>query len=215
MASPGETAQLLLRWHGGDREALQSLLEREMGWIEARVRKRLGPLLRVKAETGDFVQEAALELLRYGSRLLLANRAQFRGLLLRIVENVLRDEHDRFTAFRRAARRERPLPSGSGLGLAATTQSPSRAAEEEESECWIHLALELLEPEDRKVILLREWAELSFEEVGRRLLVSADAARMRFHRALARLSSEVQRVKSGRLGEHLEKRIEPDDPEGA
>lgn len=201
-----DTAQLLKRWHEGDEEALGKLLERDMPWIERRVRMRLGGLLRAKAETQDFVQEAALEFLRYGPRFLLADTGQFRALLARIVENAIRAQHDRFTARRRALHKERPLPGDSVLRLDASieeTGRPSRDAEAEEWKALVRLALELLDEDDREVIVSREWEGHSFGQIGAQLGITEDAARMRHSRALSRLAHCIQRVRAGKISEVL------------
>ena len=96
-----ETVTLLQRWHAGDRAALDTLLARDMPWIREHVERRLGQLLRAKGEADDYVQDAVIEVLRYGPRFLIADRERFRGLLARIVENTLRDQHDWYTAKRR------------------------------------------------------------------------------------------------------------------
>ena len=204
--APSETVQLLLRWHEGDRQALNALLERDLPWIESHVRSRLGPLLRAKADTHDLVQEAVLEFLRYGPRFLIEDKNHFRALLVRIVENVIRAQHDRFTAAKRSLHRERPLASDSVLRLdpaANGARRPSEAAEAEEWQALVRLSLELLDAGERDIILLRDWDGLSFEEIGTRLGIAADAARMRYHRAVSRLSSSVLRVRQGRIAELL------------
>jgi RNA polymerase sigma-70 factor (ECF subfamily) len=202
-----DTAQLLRQWHGGDRSALEALLAQDLPWIEARVRRRLGPLLHAKAETSDYVQDAVLEVLRYTPRFVISDRGKFRALLSRIVENVLRDQHDRFSAYRRALHRERPLPADSQLVLDPPAQgalSASQAAQKDEWEAWIRLALEISEPEDRLIILLRQWDGVSFVEIAKGLGISEDAARMRYNRALARLAHEVCSLKGGQLPASLD-----------
>ncbi|MBI4585727.1 MAG: sigma-70 family RNA polymerase sigma factor [Planctomycetes bacterium] len=207
MAEESETAQLLRKWHAGDRQALHVLIERDLAWIQERVHRRLGPLLRAKAETADFVQETVVEVLSYTPKFLLSSRSQFRALLARIVENLLRDEADRYTACRRSLHRERPLPPDSRLCLDASmdsAQRPSRQAERQEWEAWVRLGLELVEPEERQIILFRYWDGLPFARIAQRLGISEDAARMRFNRALARLSRQVHGMRGGKLGELLE-----------
>ncbi|HZN59596.1 MAG TPA: sigma-70 family RNA polymerase sigma factor [Planctomycetota bacterium] len=201
-----ETVDLLRRWHEGDAQALDTLLRRELPWIEQRVRTRLGSALRARAETQDFVQQALLEFLRYGPRFLVADRAQLRALLARIAENVLRGAHDHFAARRRALHRERPLPSDSVLfldGAAARPQSPSQQLAAAEEEARVRLALELLDPADNEVLVLRDWGDLSHAEIGRRLDISEDAARMRYARAVSRLAVLVQAIAHGRLDQVL------------
>ncbi len=197
-----DTAQLLERWHAGDRTALDILLERDLPWIREQVRRRLGPLLRARAETDDFLDEAVADVLRYAPRFLICDRGQFRALLARIVENTLRDESDRWCACRRALHRERPLPEDSALGLHAAAGAPPRPSEvvqAREWEGWVRLGIELLESDDRQVILMRNWDDLSFAEIAARLGVSEDAARMKFHRAVARLAAQVTDLRAGRV----------------
>src|SRR5688572_22130435 len=87
-----ETRELLLRWHQGDREALLQLVQQDADWIAARVRRRLGPVLRRRADTQDMVQNTLLQVLHDGPRFVLSDRDQLRGLLACMVENVLRVE---------------------------------------------------------------------------------------------------------------------------
>lgn len=190
---------LLRRWHEGDAAALDEILRQNLPWIRAYVQKRLGPLLRQRAETVDYVQDAMLDVLRYGQRFLLPDREQFRALLARTIVNVLHDRHDHHAAERRDPRREGP---GSVLdfAVAASGTSPSGAAARTEMHDLVHFALELLEPEDRKVILLREWEGLPFAAIAAALSTSEDAARMRFNRALPKLACCVDRLRRGDVG---------------
>lgn len=200
--SMSQTRSLLERWHQGDSKALNQLLEEELEWVRSRVRARLGQLLRRKGDTDDYVQLAMLHVLKYGPRFLVSDRQHFRALLARIVENVLCDESDRYTAKRRAAERERALPADSVLNLDSPAKSitrPSQVAERHEREAWVRMGLELLDPEDREVIRLREFDGLSFADIGARLGVAEDSARMRFNRAVPRLAMKVQALKSGDL----------------
>lgn len=202
-----DTLELLERWHAGDRAALDALIQRDLPWVEAHVRRRLGKLLRAKAETQDYVQQALVEFLEYGPRFVIANRRHFRALLARIAENVLRGAHDHFTAQRRAAARERPLAPDSVLVLDPSLRQGERPSEAAEAAEWrdvVRLALELLEPQDRDLILWRDWEGEPFARIGERLGVSADAARMRYYPALARLGAAVTCIREGRLGELLE-----------
>ena len=74
---PGKTVELLNRWHAGDREALAHLLQRDLPWIRAHVSRRLGPLLRQKGETVDYVQDAFVAALQYGPRFVVADTVGF------------------------------------------------------------------------------------------------------------------------------------------
>jgi RNA polymerase sigma-70 factor (ECF subfamily) len=197
-----DTRQLLQRWHAGERAAIDALVARDLPWIVQFVHARLGPLLRARGETMDYVQSAVIDVLAYTPRFVTDDRDRFRGLLARIVENHLRDAHDHHQAGRRNPARETPLPDDSVLdldvGARPATEPGSRAARNER-EAWVRLALELLPGEDRQVLLLRQWHELEFAQVGARLGLSEDAARMRFQRALPKLARKLEELRAGRL----------------
>jgi RNA polymerase sigma-70 factor (ECF subfamily) len=202
MAAPpeGSIMVLLERWHAGDRAALDDLLAQHLPWLRDYVRARLGPALRARGETVDFVQEVAVDVLQYAPRFVVDDADQFRGLLARIVENNLRDANDWFAAQRRRLSRETALPGDSVLRLHAGARSvtrPSGAAERVERENMLRLALELLPPDDRKVILLRQWEERPFAEIGELMGIGENGARMRFQRALPKLAKAVEELARG------------------
>lgn len=203
---PDETVELLDRWHAGEEAALHLLIEQHLPRVEQHVRRMLGDKLRQKGETRDFVQDAILEFLRYSPRFQVANARQFHQLVIRIVENVLRDKHDWFTAKRRDLNRERPLPSASVISLDAGARSvtrPSVAAQRSEAEARLRLALELLDPEDRKILVMREYDSMPFAEIGKRVGITENSARMRFQRALPKLAQKVKALSEGRVDELL------------
>lgn len=201
-ADDGEDQTLvwLQRWHGGDRQALELLLQRDLDWIRNHVSRRLGEALRRRGDTQDFLHEAVIEVLHYTPRFVVATRQQFRRLLAQIVENMLRDHRDYYARKRRDLAREQALPADSVLQLDPGVRSvtrPSEAAARHEETAWLRLAMELLEPEDRDVILLRQWENLAWSEIGERMGLGEDTVRMRFQRALPRLSQKVEALRRG------------------
>jgi RNA polymerase sigma-70 factor (ECF subfamily) len=199
-----ETRELLMRWHAGHEEALATIVEREADWIAAHVRRRLGPLLRRRHETQDIVQMTLVEVLRGSPRFVVSDRAHLRALLAKMVENVLRMQAHHDQAQKRDLRRETPPRTGETvlhLDPASDGTRPEDAAARTEMRDWVRLALELLEPDDRDVVLLREFEALSFAEIGARLRLSEDAARMRHRRAMPKLAQTLVRLRDGRLGE--------------
>jgi len=201
-----QTVVLLQRWHGGDGDALNEILDRDLPWIRSKVRQRLGAPLRSKAESLDFVQDAMLEMLRYGPRFELANKAHFRCLMARIIENVLRGKHDWFHAQRRQLARERPLGTGTIVCLdpQKSMATPSLIVDRNEREARVRLAVELLDAEDREVLVLRQWQGLSFKEVAEQLGTNEDAARMRFNRTLPKVARIMRQLESGEIDELVE-----------
>lgn len=189
---------LLQRWHGGDRGALDELVRREIPFLRQRLRERLGDALLARAERDDYLQDAVLEILAYTPRFLVGNAKAFRRMLAQIVENMLRDRHDYWARHRRQQAKEQPLDTTLLLDARARTQTtPSKAAMRSEEQAFLRLALDLLEPDDRAVLVLREFEQLSFAEIGARLQVLENAARMRFQRALGKLAGELDRLRQG------------------
>lgn len=202
MAELPSTQDLLQRWHLGDPQALAQLVEIHLPWLRTHVERRLGDFLRDRAEPGDYLQDALLDFLRDGPRFQVRDEAQFRGLLMRVIENTLRDKNDWFRAKRRNLGRTAAMPSGSVLDLQTgvmLSSTPSRQVEREESRAWVRLALELLLPEDRKVILGRDYEQRSFVEIGAELGLSAAAVRMRWTRAVGRLAQTMLKLRQGQV----------------
>lgn len=198
------TPELLRRWHDGDERALGELVDTHLGWLRAHVEKRLGAFLRARGDAEDYLQDAVLDFLRDGPRFQVRDGVQFRALLARIAENTLRDRNDWYRAKRRhlatahrvAITRDSVLPLDPALHQSTT---PSRDATRTEVRDWVRLALELLDAEDRKIILAREYDERSFVEIGDELGMTANAVRMRWVRAVARLAEVMKDLQAGRL----------------
>lgn len=194
-----DTTLLLDRWHGGDVAALDELLAEHLDWIRARLHERQGEVLRNRAETGDYVQQTVLEFLRYGPPFRVTSGDRFRGLLLAIAENVLRGNSDWWTRRRRDLARERPLPADSVLDLdgADRRPGPREAAERTEAETWVRLGLELLAPDENRVIVLHDYDGLTHQQIGEQLGTSEEAARKRYQRAVSNLARVLGDIRRG------------------
>ncbi len=211
MTRPDEaTVDLLCAWHGGDRAALLALVDRDRDWVFARVRKGRGPILRREAETVDHVQDLMLEVLEYSPRFLVRDRAQFRALVARMIDNLLIDDA------RRAARRPRfasPPTAVTGQdsivsldpALRVSDGVHERVAQAEELD-WLRLGMEFLDDDERKVVRAHRLDGRSFVEIGAELGVDPNTVRMRCNRAVLRLAGIVRRLQSGRLDELLAER---------
>ncbi len=198
---PSETMNLLLRWHKGDRSALDQLIARDLPWIRRQVRRRLGPALRRRGDTEDYMQDAMIEALKYSPRFVSRSQSRFRHIMVRIVENVLREKNRWHQARRRAMSKELPISSDSVIDLDQPQESvtrPGDKAQQNERELWVRLALEFLQPDERKVILMRQWEGKSFAEIAEELGITTGTARMRFHRSLPQLASKIMELRAGR-----------------
>ncbi len=205
----------LPNWHQGQDTDIEEILKRHLPWIQTYIHKKLGNFPRHKSDTGDIVQEAMVQFLKYGPRLHVTNDGQFRALLCRIVENVVSNQYDWITACRRAVARERPLPSDTVLNLNPSERkqdTPSQIVNKQEEEAWLRLAVELLGFKHQEVIVHRNWMDLSFSEIGKRIELSKAGARKRYYNAINELIDKVEALKNGRIdsvvGPELSKEIQ-------
>lgn len=207
-AGVSATRELLLRWHQGDAEAMATLVQQEAEFVAAQVRKRLGRLLRRHNDTQDIVQATLLQALRSAPRFLVSDRDKLRGLLVRMVENAMHVQANQQLRLKRDIRREVPLdasPADSVIDLdpAAPGTDPAGASARTEARDWVRLALELLHQDDRLVVLLRDYEELTFGEIAARLGLPEDTVRMRHRRAMPKLAMTLLKLKRGELGSLL------------
>lgn len=94
-----------------------------------------------------------------------------------------------------ARRRIRMAQMGSGRGMMAAhaaDESPSAMAQGRAAREALEMALSGLPERDRAVIHLRLWDRLTFAEIGGRIGVSEDAARMAYGRALVKLRGSMR-----------------------
>jgi RNA polymerase sigma factor (sigma-70 family) len=188
-------AALLARACAGDAAGLAELLQRCRPELLTRIRLMMGAEARRRADSGDFLQSALLEVVEDLDRYDLRDERDFLRWATRIARNNIRDE------IRRP--REQMLESfvsesglfarGRGAGSDSDAAPVRRAARSEEVELLIE-ALARLREGDQQAVELRWFEGLSFAEIGRRTGRSEGTAR-RFHaRALIRLGDELKRL---------------------
>ncbi len=208
-----ETLELLRRWNAGDRKALEALLARHLGalhkYIRAKLDRELRPLRRDQDST-DLVHMAAARVLEYTPAFIPENGRQFHRLLRKIVLNDLLNQlrSPRFAL----RQRSRDRFGDSVLDLRAnplSSMQPDREAEraehQSEARAWARMALEfLVDEQDRRLVLLAAVEECSWKDIGEELGLSADAARMRYHRLLPKLANHIRVLREGRVDELLE-----------
>jgi RNA polymerase sigma-70 factor (ECF subfamily) len=189
---PSETTGLLQRLHAGDREALAGLFEYYRARLQKMVRLRMDARLAGRIDASDVLQEAYLDAARQVQGYLRQPRVAFyvwlRGLAW---ERLLNLQRQHLGAQCRAVDRELMLPAESSALLArsllAPGPSPSEALLQEELRQRLQRALARLDPEDREVILMRHYENMSNGEVAQALGLGDSGATMRYGRALFRL----------------------------
>jgi RNA polymerase sigma-70 factor (ECF subfamily) len=169
--------QLVLEFQQGSREAFVELFERYHEPVYGFFRRRLANPGRAE----ELTQECFLALLQNVKRY--EPRASFRSYLYGISIHLV-------SAERRKAGRE----------IAENEQLDGRAIEENAGESrdagiWVGKALEHLGKDEREILMLREYEQLSYQEIGALLRVPVNTVRSRLFRARMALKEQLMSVK--------------------
>ena len=192
-----ETRELLDKVQRGGHAAVDQLLDRHRDALRALVRMRMDRALSRRVDASDIVQDVLLEASQRLTEYLRDPRLPFQLWLRQMAQDQIIDTHRRHrVAARRSLDRERPLHSGgyadrSSLDLAAQLHdrelTPAAAAIRKELQRRFLDALDELAEEDREIVLMRHFEQLSNSEAASILGVTPPAAGMRHLRALRRL----------------------------
>lgn len=149
------------------------------------------PLLRRREGVTDIVQWTYVDFQERAARYAGMPERERRGLLCRFAQRIIQRRMRWF----RAARRFDPdtVAHAAQERTAATRERPSRIAQRAERVDLARQALALLDEDDRRIVEMRTMSELPFSEIAERVGTTEDAARMRFHRTLARLAQRLSR----------------------
>jgi RNA polymerase sigma-70 factor (ECF subfamily) len=167
------------------------------GYLLAIAAQELDPQLKAKGGASDLVQETLLHALRGFGRFEGDTEAELLAWLRRLLLNNLTDFTRLYRATgKRQVAREVGLAAPDSSGgrrpeLAADVCSPSGQAAQREQAQAVEEAMRRLPEEYRQVLLLRYQDEQPFEEIGRRLGRTANAARKLWLRAVERLQHEL------------------------
>ena len=185
MAVDPETRNLLEAARQGEREALEKLFARFYPELLQAVRFRLGAKLRGRLDPLDVTQSVYLEV--YRDLASFKGEGSFRGWLLKILENKIRDLADFHRAQKRDVRRDDRF---SGIDVAhQASLTPSRQLMANEARSALEESMAALTDEHRDVIIFRHYLDMSWQEVGEQMDRSESAAKMLFRRARGKLKN--------------------------
>jgi RNA polymerase sigma-70 factor, ECF subfamily len=189
IASGDTFARGLLSARGGSEATVWDLLAVCRGYLLQVAAGRLDPALRAKANPSDLVHETLLEAYRDFADFRGQSQAEWLAWLRRILVHNLANFERRYfgTAMRRARREVSLTVGGVADAVPASGPSPSSVLIAGERERAVGRHLELLPEDYRLVILWHHRDGLPFDEIGRRLDRSVDAARRLWSRAIDRL----------------------------
>jgi RNA polymerase sigma-70 factor (ECF subfamily) len=178
----------------GSADALGRVLEICRQYLLLIANQKLEAELRGKIGASDIVQDTFLEAQRDFGRFQGRTEEELLAWLRRILLNNLANvtRHYRDTEKRRIAREihlTAAPPAELANGLIAPCQSPGSVLLAGEQDETLHRAVDRLPEPARQVIHWRNYDRLPFEEIGRRLDRSAEAARKVWVRALEQLEA--------------------------
>ncbi|MGH9747110.1 MAG: RNA polymerase sigma factor [Candidatus Acidiferrales bacterium] len=156
--------QLILDFQKGSHEAFTELFLRYRELIYAFFRRRINDPSRPE----ELAQETFLAVLRGAQRY--EPRATFRTYLFAIAFKILAND-----------RRKSGQNSNGAAPAADAVAAPVR--DNSETGLWVREAIEKLDATDREVLRLREYEELSYEEIAGVLRVPVNTVRSRLFRA--------------------------------
>ena len=161
----------MLEFQKGSTEAFTELFHRYAQRLYGYFRRRLSHPTRAEELTQDVFVAVLKGATRYEPR------ALFRTYLYSIAARML-------TAERRKFSRE--------AGEAAQGGDPVQPAQSETA-AWVRDAVERLEATEREILLLREYEELSYEEIAQVLAIPVNTVRSRLFRARMALRELLSR----------------------
>jgi RNA polymerase sigma-70 factor (ECF subfamily) len=195
-----DVVQRLPEARAGSTEALGEILDACRKYLLLVAEQELAPELRGKGGASDLVQETLLEAVRDFARFRGETEDELLAWLRRLLHNNLADfaRQYRETGKRQLAREVSLSPDSSAGGPApdpaGSDLSPSGQAVADEEADAVRRTLARLPEEYRQVLLLRYQEDLSFEEIGRLMNLTANAARKLWARAGKRLQQELERT---------------------
>jgi len=187
-----DTESRLREIREGKPKAMAALFDEYRKRLRQFVQMRMDPRLATRLDASDVVQEVYLDANRQVLTYLREPKVSFyvwlRGLALQRLSNLRRDH---VGAQRRSVQREifLPLESSNRLARQLLAQGPSPSHDVLKSELRgrVQHALGQLRPQDREVIMMVHFEDMSSAEVAQVLGIGRTAATMRYARALLRL----------------------------
>ena len=184
-------ATLVIAAQGGDRSALEKLLEKHYSRIFSVCRR----MLNSEEDACDAAQEAVLSIVRNLSKF--SQQAAFSTWAYRIAVNACLDEISK--------RKRRPLLHLGGKGGSqgersdpvSSAAAPSDAAEAAAARVDVQTALATLPEEFRVAVVLRDQGELSYAEIAEMLDVPVGTVRSRIARGRAELTERLTEKPTG------------------
>ncbi len=194
--SMNQLANLVTLAKSGDAQATENLFDQFRGYLLLIANEELGRDLQGKFGASDFVQETMLIAHHKFQQFRGESVAELKGWLRQILRNDLHRVRKKYSNARRnepsrALATGNPKAHTSPVDHQLTPQSNALIREEARI---LEAAMARLPEKYRTAIRLREWEDLSYPEIGRRMKTTEEAARKLCHRAMAKLEGLLKQV---------------------
>ncbi len=192
-----KTQELLTRAHGGSVDAVEALWDRHRESLRRMIQMRLDQRVMRRVDVSDVIQDVLVEANRRLKEYLRDPKMAFHLWIRQIAKDRIIDAHRRHrVSKKRSIDREQPLVVAteneqSTIELAGQlcdpALTPAAAATQREIALQIEAAVHELGEQDREIILMRHYEQLSNQEIAAVLGLTEPAASMRYLRAVKRL----------------------------
>jgi RNA polymerase sigma-70 factor (ECF subfamily) len=189
-------ANLVLQAKTGDKVAAENLFAQFRGYLLLIANQEVGQDLQGKFGASDFVQETMLIAYRMFPQFRGETVEELKGWLRQILRNDLHRVRTKFSKSRkREIGRELAWDDSEAFANPVDQQlTPQSNALVNEEARMLESAMAQLPENYRTAIRLREWEELSYPEIGRKMGTTEEAARKLCVRAMAKLEAALKQV---------------------
>ena len=205
-----EDDELVKAARAGDAQALADLLEGYRDRLRRMVTVRMDARVRGRLDASDVIQEAFVEVARRVEAKKVSEGIPFFLWLRMVTGDQLAQLHRRHlgTDKRDAAREVRlnnsTMPSASSVSLAnrlaGQFTSVDRGLKREEVRAKLEHAVNSMDENDREIIAMRHFEELSTDEIATLLEMTRSGVLKRYTRAIRRLSESINTASDISIG---------------
>jgi RNA polymerase sigma factor (sigma-70 family) len=180
LLSDQPTVELIIRAREGDSAAIEAILQRCLPSLKRWAHGRLPAAARGHLDTGDLVQDAAMNAIARLDTFEPRHVGAMQAYLRQSVINRIRDEMRRYT--------RRPVSVELPDDFASEAPSPEEEAIHQQTYARYRAAMDTLKPRERELIIARVEAQWTAPEIAEYFgFNSVDGARMAVNRAMQRL----------------------------
>lgn len=185
LLSDQPTVELIIRARGGDAAAIDAILQRCLPSLKRWAHGRLPAAARGHLDTGDLVQDAAMNAIARLDTFEPRHVGAMQAYLRQSVINRIRDEMRRFV--------RRPVNVELPVDLSSDAPSPEEQAIHEQTYARYRAAMNGLKPRERELVIARVEAQWTTPEIAEHFgFTTPDSARMAVNRAMQRLAVEMK-----------------------